>query len=88
MTVALHALGRFAPRDVELLDRTGPGLQVLESRLFRALSGSKALARSVYRVALARRPLPREQVIALAGLSKEEAPLVTECLAYGNGRER
>ncbi|MHB8872434.1 MAG: tetratricopeptide repeat protein [Myxococcaceae bacterium] len=85
VTVALRALGRFEPRDVELLDRAGPGLQVLESRLFRALAGSKALARSVYRVALARRPLPREQVTALAGLSTDEAPLITECLAYGNG---
>lgn len=85
VAVGLRGIGALHESDLGLLERSGSNLTVLEQRLVRALARRPALARSVFRVALARRPLPRDQVVLFSGIPTEHAPLVTECLAYGAG---
>lgn len=83
VTVALHALGGAEPELVDYLADRGPGLQILESRLARALHGSKFWRRAALRAAMCRRPLPADVFLAIAGVTQSnEAPLLTECLGY------
>lgn len=87
LAVGLVALGDAV---TQVLDEVRPehvasSLMPLVRRVrARLLRDAPALWRGLQALALARRPLPIELAVALAGVSEAQAPLVTQCLGYGD----
>jgi len=88
LSVGLAALGTFSEREAALVQRHGSSLRVLETRMVRALGTRPALAKAAFRLALARGPLTAGEVVSLTNVDQTDLPMLTHCLAYGNGAVR
>lgn len=81
-SVALGAnLGRVAGHCIR---PHGPALHELARLLGLVLHQKPEMNQAVSRFMQARRPIPREVALAVAGLPDEDAPLVTQCVGYGS----
>jgi tetratricopeptide (TPR) repeat protein len=83
LTVGLRAMGVVDDRIVPQLARTASGMQLLENLLVDSLRARPEALRMAFRLALARRPIPRGQIASITGVDEDRLPLFTECLAYG-----